>query len=75
MPNLNFLYNIGPRCVRGWLSETETGDSGFSKDEIKKAIKKLNPGKAPGHDGVTKEHLVAAGDTIVECLHVLFKWI
>ena len=49
--------------------------SEFSKDEIRNAITKLNSGKAPGHDSITKEHLIAAGETIVDWLHMIFKWI
>ncbi|XP_065318770.1 uncharacterized protein LOC135926767 [Gordionus sp. m RMFG-2023] len=38
--------------------------SGFSTDEIKKAITKLSNNKAPGLDGITAEHLKSASNTI-----------
>ena len=64
--------------VKTWLSERDIDD--FSRDtitavEIQKGINTLNSGKTPGLDGVTKEHLVYAGNKMVEILVVLFNWI
>ena len=64
------------------VSELMEGNDGdrfteedFSKDDIIRGINKLNPGKVPGEDGITKEHLVAGGMMVVEVLFILFKWI
>ena len=47
----------------------------FSYKEIETCIKSLNPGKSPGPDGITKEHLINASDLIVKVLVHVFKWI
>ena len=47
----------------------------FERWEIQKGISKLNSGKVPGDDGVTKENLVAGGEMVVEALYFLFKCI
>ena len=47
----------------------------FTKSEIQNAIKKLNSGKSPGYDGIMKEHLVAAGECIVDFLFLILSWI
>ena len=41
--------------------------------EVSDAIRKLNSGKAPGHDGITSEHLKMAGDMLVKVLCGLFN--
>ena len=71
-------FNNVSTCVREWLLKSDKDEfleSEFSKDEIRNAISKLNSGKAPGHDSITKEHLIAAGETIVDWLYMIFKWI
>ena len=40
----------------------------FTDEEIEGAIKDLNSNKAPGYDGITKEHIVPAGKTLVSIL-------
>ena len=40
----------------------------FSRDEISKGIRKLNGGKSPGHDFITKEHLMNAGPSLIYLL-------
>ena len=45
----------------------------FGNEEVKKAIMKLNRGKAPGPDLVTAEHLIYGGDVIVSCLTKIFN--
>ena len=47
----------------------------FSCEEIRKGITKLNSGKTPGFDSITKEHLKHSGDSMVTLLHLMFKWI
>ena len=46
----------------------------FSKKEIRDALSKLNSGKTPGYDGVTKEHLLAAGEGFIEFLFLILTW-
>ena len=43
----------------------------FSRDEVVKAIQKLNSGKASGIDGVTAEHIRNAGGSMVTSLTIL----
>ena len=47
----------------------------ISFEEVRKGITLLNSGKAPGYDGVTKEHLVNAGNFMVQIITLLFNWI
>ena len=47
----------------------------FSIEEVGKGISLLNAGKAPGIDGVTKEHLINAGENLVLVITLLFNWI
>ena len=50
-------------------------ENDFSFKEVKDGIAKLNPGKAPGADGITKEHLSNAGPSVVKALELVFKWV
>ena len=59
--------------VRSWLDSRDEDDfcsDNFTKEEVYKGIRKLNSGKTPGHDGVTKENLYFAG---VFCEDVLLR--
>ena len=47
----------------------------FSFNEIYTGICKLNSGKAPGCDGVTKEHIINAGHSMCRIIGLLFNWI
>ena len=44
-------------------------------NEVQKAICLLNSGKAPGLDGITKEHIKNAGPAMVHLIVLLFNWI
>ena len=56
------------------LSDSDTfSQAPFSLEEIKKGISKLNSNKTPGHDGITKENLIAAGPNMVEILRLVFN--
>ena len=72
----HYIHVIGK--VREWM-EMDDGDeyseAEVTHDEIKTALSTLNSGKAPGDDGITKEHLVQAGPVIVRALTLLFNWI
>ena len=49
--------------VRSWLDGRDEDNfciEDFMKEEVYKGIRKLNGGKTPGHDGVTKENLYFA---------------
>ena len=50
-------------------------ETDFSFKQVKDGIAKLNAGKAPGADGITKEHLSNAGPSIVKALVLVFKWV
>ena len=45
----------------------------FTSDEVKCALKRLHTKKAPGVDGITTEHIIYAGDTMVTVLLLLFN--
>ena len=47
----------------------------ISYDEVRKGITFLNAGKAPGLDGVTKEHLTYAGAGMINIISLLFNMI
>ena len=47
----------------------------FTEDEVRKCISLLNSGKAPGLDGITKEHIVNAGPRLICIITRLFNWI
>ena len=66
--------------VNEFISETIKGkdkseflDNPFSEKEIADAIKHLNLGKTPGHDGITSEHVKYAGEILVRILCVIFN--
>ena len=53
----------------------EFTETDFSNDEILKGISKLNSGKTPGFDNITKEHLMYAGESIAPVLSLMYKWV
>ena len=62
--------------VQRWAEINEGDDFStinFTKEEVRKTISKLNSGKSPGFDGITKEHLKAAGECIVEFLFIILS--
>ena len=62
--------------VRNWLESDDDDDFSrdfFTKDEVCKGVCKLNGGKTPGHDGVTKENIYFAGETCIEVLVRLYN--
>ena len=69
-------FNQVTRSVKEYMNNDEYDqftEVEISREEIEKGIKKLNTGKVPGEDGVTKENLVAGGYMVVEVLYVLFR--
>ena len=64
------------RKVEEWYREKD-GDNfleePFSEEELKKAIKRLNKGKAAGCDSVSAEHLQNAGPNIIPLLTEIFR--
>ena len=72
------LYMISTKSVQFWNNENTIDDftrESFTKKEVKTAIDKLNVGKAPGHDGIMKEQILACGDKLIDILFMCFKWI
>ena len=71
-------YKNVMNSVEGWAKLDDRDDflmNDFTHEDIKIAMKKLNANKAPGLDGVTKEHLIHAGKELVDILVILYKWI
>ena len=71
-------YNKVTAKVKKWRSSEEEEkflNEPFNSDEVKKAITKLHSGNVPGHDGITKENLVAAGPLLIVILVLIFNMI
>ena len=69
-------YEHVTRKVNEWFSDSDKDvllEVPFSDDEVDKAIKKLNKGKAAGCDSITAEHLQKAGHNLVGLLASLFR--
>ena len=62
--------------VKDWYAERD-GDKfieiPFSREEVVKAINKLNKGKSTGCDAISAEHLQYAGDSLITILTNIFK--
>ena len=46
---------------------------GISKDEVKKAIRRLKRRKVPGYDKISSEVLKAGGQTVIDILYKIFN--
>ena len=71
-------FGMVTACTKQWLSQKDNDpflENDFSKEQIRLAVSKLNAGKSPGHDGLTKEHLVAAVEPLIDFLHLIIGWI
>ena len=69
-------YTHVSSTIKAWLREDDNDmfcDEHFTVDEVVKGINRLNGGKTPGHDGVTKEHLINAGNPLVLVLVKCFN--
>ena len=55
------------------VEEDKFFDKHFTNGEIRRARQELGEGKLPGHDEVTAEHLVNAGEEIVSVLTALYN--
>ena len=66
----NFVNDLSKKCD----SDRFLKDP-FTLSEVKSAIKKLHKRKAPGVDGITTEHILYAGDTMVSIILLLFNLI
>ena len=63
-------------AVNGWAKGKEVSEfleNPVTKEELSQAIRKLNQGKAPGHDGITAEHLKCAGPGLAKAICSLFN--
>ena len=70
----DMVNNEVARLLRSDSTDNFTKDF-FNEDEVRKCISKLNAKKSPGYDGITKEHLVPAGEMLPKILTLIFKWI
>ena len=71
-------YEYVNKRVDEWAGMNEHDDfsrHSFSLSEIEKGIRNLNSRKVPGYDGITKEHLINAGPTLIEILAIIYDWI
>ena len=71
----NHYRNVIER-VNFWNNENDIDEftrEFYSKKEVKKAVEKLNAGKAPGHDEIMKEQILACGDILIDILVLCFK--
>ena len=62
--------------VKNWYSQDDNDiflEERFSHDEVRKAVHRLNKGKAPGFDSITAEHLQHAGRNIIVLLTEIFN--
>ena len=76
-PNFDSVhYDHVSNKVREWYSERDTDvflEEPFSVDELFKAVKRLNKGKAAGCDSITAEHLQKAGRNLILLLTRIFN--
>ena len=71
-------YDMVNEKINELVATRDTDDftmNNFTYEEVAKGISTLNSGKAPGYDGMTKEHLKYAGPNMVKVLVLLFNWI
>ena len=64
--------------IQEWLNMDdidEFSESPITVEEVRKGVRNLNTGKAPGSDGITKEHIVNAGPSLYNAITMLFNWI
>ena len=64
--------------IKTWLEMRDIdpfSTSSIEYHEVEKGIKALNGGKAPGLDGITKEHLKNAGPMMIMIIMLLFNMI
>ena len=69
-------YKRVTASVKEWANDDDPGmflDIPFEKDEISKAVNKLNKGKAAGCDLVTAEHLQNAGPNMITLLTLVYN--
>ena len=75
-PNFdNAHYEHVTERVREWYNERDVDiflEEPFNIEDISKAIKRLNKGKAAGCDSVTAEHLQKAGHSLIVLLTRIF---
>jgi len=48
-------------------------NNAFNVLDVEKALEKLKIGKAPGLDGIVKEHLIYSHPSLIACLTLLFN--
>ena len=69
-------YNMVTQKVVEWFSERDADpflEEAFDDEEIGRAVKKLNKGKAAGCDSITAEHLQKAGPSLIPLLSNIYR--
>ena len=69
-------YNDVTEEVAKWYREDDMDvflTAPLNREEVRKAVKKLNKGKSAGFDSITVEHLQYAGEGLVDLLTELFN--
>ena len=69
-------YNDVTEDVSKWYSEDDMDvflAAPLNREEVRKAVKKLNKGKSAGFDSITAEHLQYAGEGLIDLLTELFN--
>ncbi|KAK3103658.1 hypothetical protein FSP39_020819 [Pinctada imbricata] len=59
--------------IRDICNEAQGLPYSVSMEEIRDEVKKLNKGKAPDAYGITAEHIIYAGETVLEFLCTIFN--
>ena len=53
--------------------DTNLHNNAFNVLDVEKALEKVKIGKAPGLDGIVKEHLIYSHPSLIVCLTLLFN--
>ena len=68
------MVNLKLEELKSLTDINEFSRNSMTLDEVCKGINSLNPGKAPGCDGIMKEHLMYASFNVVRVITLTFNW-
>ena len=69
----NIVSNSSIPCTPSFMSNNRLSHLDFNIDSILKIIRKLNPEKAHGHDGISIRMILLSSESIAKPLYMLFK--